>query len=62
VLLAGHEQWHTFVAQACCYIKALGKHVIVIECSTVAGTSGIARGAVWYSPMRKEAMAEIKLF
>ena len=26
------------------------------------GTSGTARAALWYSPVRKEAMAEIKLF
>ena len=28
----------------------------------IAGTSGTARAALWYSPVRKEAMAEMKLF
>lgn len=28
----------------------------------IVGTSGTARAALWYSPVRKEAMAEIKLF
>lgn len=27
-----------------------------------AGSQGLARAAVWYSPKRKEAMAELRLF
>ena len=46
------------VSSQCIHIPQLS---VLRELQPV-GTSGIARGAVWYSPMRKEAMAEIRLF
>lgn len=57
----GKRSWHNILEAAGKTRPTLLETVYGLEI-IIPGTSGIARGAVWYSPMRKEAMAEIKLF
>lgn len=57
----GKRSWHNILEAAGKTRPTLLETVYGLDV-IIPGTSGIARGAVWYSPMRKEAMAEIKLF
>ncbi|DBA99922.1 TPA: hypothetical protein ACH3X1_013804 [Trebouxia sp. C0004] len=57
----GKRSWHNILEAAGNTRPTLLETVYGLDV-IIPGTSGIARGAVWYSPMRKEAMAEIKLF